>query len=192
MTLWLTDSAKMWPTFLGEKQEHFLMNTSADHQLELVSLATLTTKGEEDRLEPGKSISSAAYREDSPTGHPQGLAGLFFSSLPLERQTNAFAWRMFMVCLPASWGPSMVWEYFVVSAREGEKVGRQMPPLMGDVGKLSCWRCLAKILVAALTVALGMPFITDGATCHQPSAITICFYIFQCQLQAVFALMGIG
>lgn len=67
------------------------MNTSADHQPELVSLATLTTKGERDGLEPGKSISSAAYRESSPAGHPRGLAGLFFSSLPQERQANAFA-----------------------------------------------------------------------------------------------------
>lgn len=45
------------------------MNSSAYHQPKLVSLAMLTTKGEEDGLEPGKPISSA------PLGTPEGWQG---------------------------------------------------------------------------------------------------------------------
>lgn len=43
----------MQTTFLGERQEHFKVNSRVYHQPELVSLAILTIKGEEDGLEPG-------------------------------------------------------------------------------------------------------------------------------------------
>lgn len=50
------------------------MNTSAYHQPKLLSLARLTTKGEDDGLEPGRPISPAACSE---SWAPQGWQGLF-------------------------------------------------------------------------------------------------------------------
>lgn len=69
------------------------MNSSVYHQSKLVSSAMLTTKGEEDGLEPEKSISSAACSKSSPTGHP--------FQLPTSGE-RANARRIFVVCIPAA------------------------------------------------------------------------------------------
>lgn len=146
------------------------MNSSAYHWPKLVSLAVLTTKGEEDGLEAGKPISSGACSESSPTRHPWGLAGLFFSSY-LGRE------GLMLLLEGRSWCASRLaaargWCESVSRHQQGQGEQPGGGCRLGGAVVGSRWGCVAKSLVAALSVAVGRPFIIRCATSHRSTAIT--------------------